>query len=177
MKSVFMALSLVWVMVAAGSIAGNAMAGPPWPGDAELDGWKADMVAACGAEAASVQIAHFDINEDGQPDTICLRNFKVATYGEFVDVAARVRNGNQEQRAYIILPVSAGVQSAVCTADNGFTIEETHWTLEDLAYVYDDPTKGRPVSITLAGSDCDPPWLFWPKDAIGEEVQFDFARM
>jgi hypothetical protein len=35
----------------------------------------------------------------------------------------------------------------------------------------------KPFSIAINGGDCDPPWLFWPKDARGKEVEFDFGRM
>ena len=134
------------------------------------------MASACGTATSVVKTAHFDVNGDGLPDTICWRAIKTKTYGDFFDLQATVQTAKAGiQTAYIVLPVDGVDQGGVCGPIDGLTATQVLWTrkqFEDMGWDYIGP-----MSIEISGSDCDPPWLFWPKDAKGREVEFEFARL
>lgn len=142
---------------------------------AQLDAWHTEMDEQCAAGARSVRIEHFDVDGNGTPDTICWRILKSEAFGEHIDVQARVKRKGKTQRAYLILPFHAGRQFGICGPSEAVVIEQGQWTKEDFNGMGWDYLG--PVSISINGTDCDPPWLFWPKDAKGDVVDFIFARV
>lgn len=169
-------LAHVELTESAASASAIASAGVPTaPSKADYTQWKAEMTAACAAGDAALHIEHFDINGDKTPDAICWRVLKTPAHGDFIDLQARVKHGGQVQTAYILLPFDASREDGVCGPPEAIKVEEWDWTrkdFKDLGWDYIGP-----VSITVNGGDCDPPWLFWPKNATGDEVDFDFERM
>ncbi len=148
----------------------------PQPSDAQFDKWKTEMASACGTVTSAVKTKHFDVNGDGLPDTICWRAIKTKDYGDFFDLQATVQTARAgTQTAYIILPVDPIDQLGVCGPTEALSATQVLWTrkgFEDMGWDYIGP-----MSIEISGSDCDPPWLFWPKAAKGKEVEFEFARL
>lgn len=155
----------------------EASAGPVKPSEAEIAQWRQDMKAGCAAGNAALHIEQFDVNGDSRADTVCWRIVKTETSDPYIDVEARVKKASgQVQTAYILVPMTgASEQFGVCGPAEGLRVEQQKWTKQQFEDM-DWTDLGR-VSIAINGGDCDPPWLFWPKDAEGEEVEFDFARM
>ena len=169
--------SIVAVAAETDSDASQASASvAPQPSDVQFDRWKSEMALACGAVTSAVKTAHFDVNGDGLPDTICWRVIKTKDYGDFFDLQATVQTAKAgTQTAYIILPVNGSDQGGVCGPIEALSATQVLWTrkqFEDMGWDYIGP-----MSIEISGSDCDPPWLFWPKAAKGKEVEFEFARL
>jgi hypothetical protein len=138
--------------------------------------WRQEMKAGCAAGNPELKIEHFDVNGDDIADTICRRTIKTKDWGDFVDLEAIVKGKTgRVQTAYIILGVSATEQEAICGDVDKLSVKQGRWTkakFDGMGWDYIGP-----VSIDIEGSECDPPWLFWPKNARGDEVEFDFERM
>ena len=169
--------ALKGVVPASEAAGGEDSAGPVKPTEAQVAQWRQDMKAGCAAANEGIRIEQFDVNGDNRSDTVCWRIVKTETSDPYIDVAARVKNASgQLQTAYILVPMTgASEQFGVCGPAETLRVEQARWTkqqFEDMGWA----DLGR-VSIAINGGDCDPPWLFWPKDAKGEEVEFDFARM
>lgn len=77
------------------------------PSDTQLGDWHIAMTAAC-AKGSAQHVAHVDINGDGLPDTVCWNVLRTKAHGDFVEVDARVKNGDREQSAYRLLWVRPG---------------------------------------------------------------------
>jgi len=138
--------------------------------------WREEMKTGCAAGSPALKVEHFDVNNDAIADTICWRTMKTKTWGEFVDLEAIVKNkSGQVQTAYIILGVSASEQEAICGDVDNLSVKQGKWTKKDFDQIGWDYVG--PISIDIDGSECDPPWLFWPKDAKDDEVEFDFERV
>ncbi len=142
------------------------------PPDRQIGDWHIAMTAACAAGTAQ-HMAHFDINGDGIPDTVCWHIIRSKTYGAFAEVDARVKTGDKEQSAYILLPTNRNQQDALCSVDH-LTVKQELWAQKDIAQM--GWGSDHRVSLTIDDGDCDPFWLFWPKDASGDEVDFHLER-
>jgi hypothetical protein len=165
------------LLPAAASEAASVSASPAVPSDAQFIRWRSDMRVACASGDKALHIEQFDVNGDERADTICWRIVKTDTSNPYIDLEARVKKSSgQVQTAYIIVPMTgASEQFGVCGPPEALRVEQARWTAEQFEEMgWAD--MGR-VSIAINGGDCDPPWLFWPMDAKGEDVAFDFARM
>ena len=142
------------------------------PSDSELGGWHIAMTAACAAGKAD-HIAHYDINGDGLPDTVCWNVRRTKAHGDFVEVDARVKAGDREQSAYRLLWVRPGEALGLCAADR-VSVTQALWAQKDLDH------KGwgadHRIGLTVANDGCPPVHLFWPGDATGDEVDFHQER-
>ncbi len=144
------------------------------PSKAERVVWQNDMDALCAAAAPSLRIAHFDVDGNDTADTICWRVLKTKDYGDLIDLQARVATAGKIQTAYIIIPFGGGKQYGICGPAEAIVAEQGRWTKQDFEEMGWDYIG--PISISLSGGDCDPPWLFWPKGETGDVVEFIFAR-
>jgi hypothetical protein len=142
------------------------------PSDSELGDWHIAMTAACAAGKAQ-HVAHDDINGDGLPDTVCWNVKRTKDHGDFVEVDARVRAGDREQSAYRLIWVRPGEAMGLCAADH-VSVKQTLWAQKDL----DQRGWGvdHRIGLTIANDGCTPVRLFWPGDAIGDEVDFRYER-
>ena len=142
------------------------------PPDSQLGDWHIAMTAACAAGKAE-HMAHYDINGDGLPDTVCWRVIRSQTYGDFVEVDARVKAGDREQSAYRLLWVRPGETMGLCAADR-VSVKQTLWAQKYL----DQRGWGddHRIGLTIANDGCAPVRLFWPKDDTGDEVDFHYER-
>jgi hypothetical protein len=142
------------------------------PPDTQVGDWHIAMTAAC-ADGKAQHIAHFDINGDGIPDTVCWHVIRSKTYGDYAEIDARVKAGDHEQSAYILLPSHRSGRDALAGVDH-LTVKQTLWAQKDI----DRMRWGSDhrVSLTIEDGDSDPFWLFWPKDAVGDEVDFHLER-
>ena len=145
------------------------------PSEQEYKTWHDSLTAGCAGKNAP-HTEHFDVNNDGVADTMCWRTFTTTAYGDYVDLVAQVTTkAYGVQTGYILLPVNGGEEYAVCGPVDGLKVEQGTWTKEafdELGWDYLGP-----LSIDLNGTDCDPPWLFWPADVRGPEVDLIFTRM
>ena len=161
---------------AASSSASSSVASPSVavvdPPDTQVGDWHVAMTAACAAGKAQ-HMAHFDINGDGIPDTVCWHIIRSKTYGDFAEVDARVKTNDKEQSAYILLPTRKTLQDALSSVDH-LTVKQTLWAQKDIDNMRWGPDHR--VSLTVEDGDSDPFWLFWPKNAIGDEVDFHLER-
>jgi hypothetical protein len=165
------ALSSVTAMSASESVTAAADSPP-----AQYDTWRQEMKTGCASGSPALKTEHFDVNNDDLADTICWRTIKTKNWGDFVDLETIVKTrAGKAQTAYIILGVSASEQQAICGEVDDLSVKQGKWTSKDFNEMGWDYIG--PLSINIEGSDCDPPWLFWPKDAKGDEVEFDFERM
>jgi len=157
---------------ASASSASSAVVAITDPSDTDLGDWHIAMTAACAAGKVE-HVAHYDINGDGLPDTVCWRVIHTRIHGDFVDIAARVKAGDREQSAYRLLWVRPGGAMDLCAADH-VTVGQTLWPQTDL----DQKGWGADhrVGLTIANAGCAPVRLFWPKEAIGDEVDFRYER-
>lgn len=125
------------------------------PSEQEYKTWHDSLVNACAGNNAP-HTEHFDVNNDGLSDTVCWRSFMTTAYGGYVDLVAQVTTkAYGVQTGYILLPVNAGEQYAVCGPVDGLKVEQGKWTKEafdDVGWDYIGP-----LSINLNGTDCDPP--------------------
>lgn len=142
------------------------------PSDGELGDWHMAMTEACAAGKAQ-HVAHYDLNGDGLPDTVCWNVKRTRDHGDFVEVDARVKTGDREQSAYRLLWVRPGEAMGLCAADH-VLVKQTLWAQKDL----DQRGWGNDhrIGLTVANDGCTPVRLFWPKDAIGDEVDFHYER-
>jgi len=142
------------------------------PSDSQLGDWHIAMTAACAAGRAE-HIAHYDINGDGLPDTVCWNVRRTRDHGDFVEVDARVKAGDREQSAYRLLWVRPGEVQGLC-GDDHVSVRQTLWTQKDR----DQRGWGddHRIGLTVANDGCPPVRLFWPGDAIGDEVDFRYER-
>ena len=142
------------------------------PPDTQVGDWHIAMTAAC-ADGKAQHVMHFDINGDGLPDTVCWHIIRSKIYGDFAEIDARVKTGDREQSAYILLPTNRSQQDALSSVDH-LTVKQTLWSQKDIENMGWGPDHR--VSLTVDDGDTDPYWLFWPKDAIGDEVDFHLER-
>ena len=142
------------------------------PSDSELGDWHIAMTAACAAGKAE-HVAHYDINGDGLPDTVCWRAIRSKAYGNSVDIDARVTNGDHVQSAYMWLPADSHAAISICNADH-VSVRQALWSQKDLDDKHWD--GDHRVGLTVSDGACAPVHLFWPKDASGDEVDFTFER-
>jgi hypothetical protein len=163
------AKSAVAAHVSASSSSEAAVTDPP---DTQLGDWHIAMTAACAAGRAQ-HVAHYDINGDGLPDTVCWNLLRTKAHGDFVEVDARVKNGDREQSAYRLIWVRPGEAMGLCAADH-VSVKQTLWSQKDL----DQRGWGddHRIGLTVVNDGCPPVHLFWPRDAIGDEVDFRFER-
>jgi len=84
-----------------------------------------------------------------------------------------VASGDKAQSAYILLASRPDQQVALCDAGRA-TVKQELWS-QQAQKELDLDTDHR-ISITVDDGKCDPVWLFWPKGATGDEVDFDFRR-
>ncbi len=142
------------------------------PSDSELGDWHIAMTAACAGGKAQ-HVAHYDINGDGLPDTVCWNVKRTRDHGDFVEVDARVKAGDREQSAYRLLWVRPGEAMGLCAADH-VSVKQTLWAQKDL----DQRGWGddHRIGLTIANDGCTPVRLFWPKAAFGDEVDFRYER-
>ncbi len=142
------------------------------PSDSQLGDWHIAMTAACAAGKAE-HVAHYDINGDGLPDTVCWNVKRTRDHGDFVEVDARVKSGDREQSAYRLLWVRPGEAMGLCAADH-VGVRQTLWAQKDL----DQRGWGddHRIGLTISNEGCTPLHLFWPKDAFGDEVDFHPER-
>ncbi len=142
------------------------------PPDTQVGDWHIAMAAACAAGKAE-HVAHYDINGDGLPDTVCWRVIRTKAYGDFVDVDARVTTGDTAQSAYRLLPANGKGAMALCNADH-IGVRQTLTSQADL------DRKGwgadHRIGITVESGGCAPVRLFWPAGDTGDEVDFRYAR-
>jgi hypothetical protein len=160
--------------IASSSESASSYLKPPLPSNAQFTTWRNDMLAKCEAADKALKIQHFDVNADGLPDMVCWRMIKTRGHGDFVDLEARVTPvGRKLQTAYIILPAGTNDQVGVCESGHMIVKQElwTHKMFDDAGQDY-----AGPISITVGDGECDPAWLFWPKDAKGDQVGFVFER-
>ena len=142
------------------------------PSDEQLGTWHMAMTAAC-AKGSAEHMAHYDINGDGLPDTVCWNVLRTKGHGDFVEIDARVKAGDREQSAYRLLWVRPGEAMGLCAADH-VSVKQTLWAQKDL----DQRGWGADhrIGLTVANDGCTPVRLFWPTDAIGDEVDFRYER-
>lgn len=142
------------------------------PSDSELGDWHMAMTAACAGGKAQ-HVAHYDLNGDGLPDTVCWNVKRTKDHGDFVEVDARVKAGDREQSAYRLLWVRPGEAMGLCAADR-VSVKQTLWAQKDL----DQRGWGADhrIGLTISNDGCTPVRLFWPSDAIGDEVDFRYER-
>ena len=145
------------------------------PPDSQFKAWKLDMATKCASGSSEIKIKHFDVNNDSQPDTVCWRTIKTNSYSDFVDVAFIVKTDTSRQTAYIIMPVNGDEQFALCGPTDKLDLTQSRWTASDFKEL--DWDYAGPIGVSMNGTDCDPPVLFWPVNAKGSEVQLDFERM
>ncbi len=138
------------------------------PSEAERIKWQAEMDTLCASAAPSLRITHFDIDGNDTADTVCWRVLKTENHGEIIDLQARVTNAGRTQTAYIAL------DGLICGPSGAIVVEQGRWTKKDFEEMGWDYIG--PISISVNGGDCDPPWLFWPKGETGDVVEFIFAR-
>ncbi len=142
------------------------------PPDTQVGDWHIAMTAACAAGKVQ-HVTHYDINGDGLPDTVCWHIIRSKTYGDFAEIDTRVKTGDREQSAYILLPGKSDEQMGLCRADS-VTVKQQLWSQEALDHFGWGPDHR--IGLTVADGECDPVWLFWPKNAAGDEVDFVFER-
>ncbi len=142
------------------------------PPDTQIGTWHMEMTAAC-ADGKAEHVAHYDINGDGLPDTVCWRAIRSKAYGNSVDIDARVTNGDHVQSAYMWLPADSHAAISICNADH-VSVRQALWSQKDLDDKHWD--GDHRVGLTVSDGACAPVHLFWPKDASGDEVDFTFER-
>ena len=154
------------------SVASSSSVAITDPSDDQLGDWHINMTAAC-AKGSADHVAHYDINGDGLPDTVCWNVVQTKTHGDFVEVDARVKAGDREQSAYRLLWVRPGEAMGLCAADH-VSVKQTLWAQKDL----DQRGWGADhrIGMTVANDGCTPVRLFWPTDAIGDEIDFRYER-
>ena len=142
------------------------------PSDSQLGEWHIAMTAACAAGKAE-HVAHYDINGDGIPDTVCWNLLHTKAHGDFVEVDVRVKAGDRNQSAYRLLWVRPGEAMGLCAGDH-VSVKQTLWAQKDL----DQRGWGADhrIGLTVANDGCAPVHLFWPSDAVGDEVDFRYER-
>ncbi len=142
------------------------------PSDTQIGDWHIAMTAACAVGKAE-HMAHVDINGDGIPDTVCWRIIRSKTYGDYVEVDARVKSGDHEQSAYRLLRARPGEAMGLCNADH-VSVRQSLWAQKDL------DRKGwgadHRIGLTIATDGCAPVQLFWPSGDGGDEVDFHYER-
>lgn len=148
----------------------------PRPSNSQFDAWKDEMGAQCAKADNRLHVERFDVDGDGKKDLVCWRVIKTQPYGDFVDLQARVQHGGKVQYTYDIFSLDgAADQGGVCGPADSVTVEQTTWTRQQFKDLeWDHPGLN---SLSVGGGDCDPMWLFWPKEAKGDEVEFDYERM
>ena len=142
------------------------------PSDTQVGDWHIAMTAACAAGKAE-HVAHYDINGDGIPDTVCWHVIRSKSYGDYVEVDARVKRADTEQSAYRLLRARPGEALGLCNADR-VSVHQTLWAQKDL------DRKGwgadHRIGLTVSTDGCAPVQLFWPAGETGEEVDFHYER-
>ena len=156
----------------AASTASSSAAAIIDPPDTQVGDWHIAMTAACAAGKAE-HVAHYDINGDGLPDTVCWRVIRSRTYGDYVEVDARVKSGDHEQSAYRLLRARPGEAMGLCGADH-VSVHQALWAQKDL----DRRGWGgdHRIGLTVAADGCPPVQLFWPAGDGGDEVDFRYER-
>ena len=143
------------------------------PPETQVGAWHMEMAAAC-ADNKAEHVAHYDINGDGLPDTVCWRVIRSKTYGNSVDVDARVTGADGHvQSAYMWLPADPKASISICNADH-VSVRQALWSQKDLDDKHWD--GDHRVGITVSDGTCQPVHLFWPKMALGDEIDFIFER-
>ena len=142
------------------------------PSDSQLGEWHIAMTAAC-AKGSAEHVAHYDINGDGIPDTVCWNLLHTRTHGDFVEVDARVKAGDREQSAYRLLWVRPGEAMGLCAADH-VSVKQTLWAQKNLDQR--GWSADHRIGLTVANDGCAPVRLFWPSDAVGDEVDFHYEK-
>ena len=142
------------------------------PSDSQLGEWHIAMTAAC-AKGSAEHVAHYDINGDGIPDTVCWNLLHTRSHGDFVEVDARVKAGDREPSAYRLLWVRPGEAMGLC-ADDHVSVKQTLWAQKDLDQR--GWSADHRIGLTIANDGCPPVHLFWPSDAVGDEVDFRYEK-
>lgn len=143
------------------------------PPETQVGAWHMEMAAAC-ADNKAEHVAHYDINGDGLPDTVCWRVIRSRAYGNSVDVDARVTAADGHvQSAYMWLPVDPKASISICNADR-VSVRQALWSQKDLDDKHWD--GDHRVGITVSDGSCEPVHLFWPRNASGDEADFIFER-
>ena len=126
------------------------------PSDTQVGDWHIAMTAACAAGKAE-HMAHYDINGDGIPDTVCWHVIRSKSYGDYVEVDARVKSGDKDQSAYRLLRARPGEAMGLCNAGH-VSVRQALWAQKDL------DRKGwgadHRIGLTVATDGCAPVQLF-----------------
>ena len=145
--------------------------------------WHKQMRTRCIAKDPKIQIAYFDVDGDSVTETVCWKVLHTKTLGTYVQVMALAkRMGGKIQTAYYILaadygpeaPTPGGGQALLCDAKR-LKVSRYVWKAKDNApdaHMFSLGTH-KPVALLLSTGTCDPTYLFWPKDHVTSDVQFD----
>lgn len=147
--------------------------------EAKLPQWRNALRSKCDASDPDVHPARFDVDGDGHADRVCWDVLHSDEMGTDVEVLAEAaRPEGKYQTAYTAIPADwkeeelspSGGQNLLCNSHLA-KVGPYRWKASDNHLFELDDHK--PSAVVVATGDCPPAYLFWPKDHVTPNVDFD----